>query len=173
MLTQTNLSGACLTLLEKACRPALLTWRSAIRHFFESWPRHTFRNLAKNYPRRDSNPQSSASETDALSIRPRGQRLCDSGRTRTCIAVHCGQHTCVREDYKACHKYLTKLIFSCFDIEGWVKFVSETKLTWKQPKLQAHALTPLSYWVRTLELRVLLVTNYLSLISCSSHLQNH
>ena len=26
-----------------------------------------------NYPRRDSNPQSSASETDALSIRPRGR----------------------------------------------------------------------------------------------------
>ena len=31
------------------------------------------------------------------------------------------------------------------DIEGGVKFVSETMLTWKQPKLQAHALTPLSY----------------------------
>ena len=61
------------------------------------------------YPRGDSNPQSSASETDALSIRPRGQLLLvqtDSGRTRTYIAVHCAQHACVCEDYKARHKYL-------------------------------------------------------------------
>ena len=35
--------------------------------------------------------------------------MTDSGRTRTCIAVHCGQHACVREDYKVRHKYLTRL----------------------------------------------------------------
>ena len=71
--------------------------------------------------------------------------LFDSGRTRTCIAVHCGQHACVREDYKARHKYLREFRFFIEIIEGWVRFVSEAELTWKQPKLQAHALSLLSY----------------------------
>ena len=72
--------------------------------------------------------------------------MTDSGRTRTCIAVHCGQHACVCEDYKACHKYLREFGFQFqfqFQNLGW--FVSEAELTRIQPKLQAHALSLLSY----------------------------
>ena len=53
---------------KKKAKKKNLLYLQSLQHGSDVWQK-----IFDSYPRRDSNPQSSASETDALSIRPRGR----------------------------------------------------------------------------------------------------